>query len=130
MGGAFLADKAYSTLYLEPGQRNHWLVLELEGVRSNRSAIGARIKVTVESKDGRARSIAAVGSGGSFGGSPLRQEIGLGDATRVTAVEVLWPATGKTQKIEGLKANTFYRIREGDTAATPVPRKPFRIGGR
>ena len=31
MGGAFLADKAYSALYLNPGEGNHWLRLELEG---------------------------------------------------------------------------------------------------
>ena len=48
MGGAFLADKAYSALYLNPGEGNHWLRLELEGVRSNRSAIGARIKVELK----------------------------------------------------------------------------------
>ena len=48
----------------------------------------------------------------------------------MTSVEILWPVTGKTQRIEGLKPNAFYRIREGDAAATPVERKPFRIGGR
>ena len=57
MGGAFLADKAYSTLYLNPGEGNHWLRLELQGVRSNRSAIGARIKVELKTASGIAPSL-------------------------------------------------------------------------
>ena len=40
-----------------------------------------------------------VGSGGSFGGSPLRQTIGLGRAERIERVEVLWPRTGATQVV-------------------------------
>ena len=52
MGGAFAADEACSALYENPGNANPWLGLELEGVRSNRSAIGARIKVTVQTKAG------------------------------------------------------------------------------
>lgn len=47
MGGAVLADKARSMLYTNPGSANAWLSLELEGVRSNRRAMGARIKVVL-----------------------------------------------------------------------------------
>ena len=75
--------------------------------------------MTVEGKGGTRAIHRVVNSGGSFGANPLRQEIGLGDAARVTSVEILWPVTGKTQRIEGLKPNAFYRIREGDAAATP-----------
>ena len=50
MGGAFLADKAYSALYLNPGGATTGCGLELEGVRSNRSAIGARIKVELKTE--------------------------------------------------------------------------------
>src|SRR5207247_255559 len=56
MGGAYLTDTAYSALYLSPGNTNRWVDLELEGVRSNRNAIGARIEVVAEGKGGR-RSI-------------------------------------------------------------------------
>jgi hypothetical protein len=67
MGGAFLADKAFSALYLNPGTRNHWLRLELQGVRSNRSAIGARIKVELRTASGVRHLYRTVGGGGSFG---------------------------------------------------------------
>jgi hypothetical protein len=130
MGGAHLADRAYTTLYRNPGNENRWLVLELAGTTTNRRAIGARIKVTVEGKGGTRAIHRVVSSGGSFGANPLRQEIGLGDATRVASVEIAWPVSGKTQRVTGLQTNTFYRIREGDAAATPVPRKPFQVGGR
>ena len=60
-------------LFENPGHANDWLGLNLVGVRSNRAAIGARIKVTVQSADGTRREIhRTVSSGGSFGASPLR----------------------------------------------------------
>src|SRR4029078_9965945 len=45
LGGAYTGDKYYTALYANPGHENHWLKLKLEGVTSNRSAIGARIRV-------------------------------------------------------------------------------------
>ena len=54
-----------------------------------------------------------VSSGGSFGSNPTRQEIGLGKATSIKRVEVIWPATGKAQVFENLKVNAGYLIREG-----------------
>ena len=120
MGGAYLADKAHSALYRNPGNANHWLTLDLEGVRSNRKGIGARIKVGLETKRGPRFLYRTVGSGGSFGASPLRQEIGLGDATRIASVEVFWPVSGSTQTVRGLQVDHRYRVREGAAGATPV----------
>jgi len=129
MGGAYLTDKAYSALYLNPGNENAWLVLELEGVRTNRRALGARIKVSFETKTGLRSVYRTVGSGGSFGASPLRQEIGLADATRVTAVEITWPATGEVQKLDGIELRHRYRIREGSPDPQPVDLPSFVLGG-
>jgi len=127
IGGAFLADKAYSTLYLNPGRGNHWLRLELQGVRSNRSAIGARIKVELKTANGVRHLYRTVGSGGSFGCSPLRAEIGLADARGVASVEVFWPATGQTQRLTGLLRDRGYRVRENAAAAVEIARRSFRI---
>jgi FG-GAP-like repeat/ASPIC and UnbV len=128
MGGAYTADKAYSALYENPGNANHWVTLELEGVRSNRRAIGARVKVTVETRAGTTRAIhRTVGSGGSFGASPLRQEIGLGDARRITSIEIFWPVTGQLQRLDGIPLDRHYRIREGVDAAVKLDRPSFRI---
>jgi hypothetical protein len=128
MGGAYAGDKAWSVLYANPGPVRRWIGLELEGVRSTRSAIGARIELTVETRSGERSIHRTVGSGGSFGASPLRQHVGLGDARRITSVEVLWPATGRTQKLSGLRMDRWHRIREGLDTAVPLERPAFRIG--
>ena len=120
MGGAYLADKAWSALYQNPGNANAWLGIELEGVRSNRKAIGARLKVVVATAAGPRSLYRTVGSGGSFGASPLRQEIGLGAATAVERLEVFWPVTGETQTLHGLQPRHRYRIREDSPEAREV----------
>ena len=125
MGGAHLADKAYSAFYENPGNANRWVTLELEGVRSNRSALGARIKVAVSAPGGPRILHRTVSSGGSFGASPLRQEIGLGDATGIDSVEIVWPAPGQTQRLGPLELDRRYHVREGSDAvarAGPPPR--------
>jgi hypothetical protein len=127
MGGAFLADRARSALYENPGNENRWLVLELEGVRSNRRALGARIEVSVETAAGRRRLHRTVSSGGSFGASPFRQEIGLGRARRVEWVQIVWPVTGEVQRIDGLRPERHYRIREGARGAIELKRPRFTL---
>jgi FG-GAP-like repeat/ASPIC and UnbV len=129
MGGAYLADKAYSTLFKNPGNRNHWLTLDLEGVRSNRRALGARIEVVVDTRQGRRSIFRTVGSGGSFGANPFRQEIGLGDAKRIVSVKVFWPVTGETQGVEGIALDRRYAVREGQREARLLQRSTFALGG-
>jgi ASPIC and UnbV/FG-GAP-like repeat len=125
LGGAYPGDLARSALFLNPGNQNHWLKLKLEGTRSNRAAIGARIKVNVKIAGGARSIYKTVNSGGSFGSSPLRQEIGLGDASEVTSVEVFWPASGIHQTLSGFALDHAYRIREN--RAEPVAWELKRI---
>jgi hypothetical protein len=125
MGGLYESDTAFDTLYENPGHGNHWITLKLEGVQTNRSAIGARIKVVIL-EGGQQRAIyKTVGSGGSFGANPLRQEIGLGQASAIDHVEIFWPVTGKTQLLTGLELDRFYKVREGDAQAVLWPLKTF-----
>ena len=113
MGGAYEGDNYRNVLFANPGHGNHWLTLQLEGTNSNRSAIGARIKVTVDTGRGTRSIFKWVTSGASFGGSPLRQEIGLGRAERIMSVEVMWPRGGRTREFSEVTMNRFYRLREG-----------------
>jgi len=62
-----------------------------------------------------------------FGASPLRQEIGLGQASTIAAVEIYWPVTGKTQTLKGLQTDHFYRVREGDAEAKLWDLKSFSV---
>jgi hypothetical protein len=123
MGGAFAGDTSFNVLYHNPGNTNHWLKLKLEGTKSNRVAIGARINVTVKTSTGLRHIFKTVNSGGSFGSSPLRQEIGLGNATEITAVDIDWPASGIHQTLKELAPDHCYHVREGDAHAEPVELK-------
>jgi hypothetical protein len=127
MGGAVSGDVYHNVLYLNPGNSNHWITLKLEGVQSNRAAIGARIRVVVDSDSGEHSYYKTVGTGGSFGASPLRQEIGLGQAKSITRVEILWPRTGHYQTLTGLNMDRFYRVREDSAHATLWNLKSFTL---
>ncbi len=127
MGGAVTGDHFRNVLYENPGSGNHWLTLRLEGVRSNRSAIGARIHVEVETPAGPRSIYRTVGSGGSFGASPLRQEIGLGRASAIRMVTIGWPASGTTQTLNGLELDRFYEVKEGEPAARQVTPKRIHL---
>jgi hypothetical protein len=82
-------------------------------VKTNRAGIGARIKVVVRTDRGEREIHRTVGSGGSFGASPVRQEIGLGTAGTIMRAEIFWPVTGVTQVVDDLKINRCYHVREG-----------------
>ncbi len=127
MGGAMTGDVYPNVLFENPGFGNHWLKLRLQGVKANRCAIGARVRVDIE-EDGRARSLhRTVSSGGSFGANPLRLEIGLGKAGRVVGVEILWPGSGTRQTVRGLQFDRAYVIVEGEPKAKETPLKTFRF---
>jgi hypothetical protein len=83
--------------------------------------------VDIEEK-GKVRSLhRTVGSGGSFGASPLRVELGLGKAEKIVAVEILWPGSGTRQSVRGLKLDQAYVVREGVAEARAFTLKTFRF---
>ena len=128
LGGAFQGDRFMPVLYRNPGHGNHWVTLELEGVQTNKMAFGARIRVTFR-ESSRERSVyRAVGSLSSFGGNPARQHIGIGKATRVREIEILWPVSGKRQIFRNVQADRNYHVVEGRDQLEPVHLKQFEIG--
>ena len=128
MGGAFPGDKAHNVFYENPGLGNHWLTIRLVGVRSNRSAIGARIRAEIV-EDGTRRSVYKhVNSGGTFGANPLRQTIGLGKATVVETLEVFWPTTGLTQTFTDVAADRALQISEASPSYSTLPLQRLTLG--
>jgi hypothetical protein len=126
MGGWFSGDVYPNVLFENPGHGRHWITLILEGTQSNRSAVGARIRLATRI-DGVAREIfRTVSTGGSFGSSTLQQEIGLDGATTVESVRIDWPS-GQRQEIRDLAADRVYRIREGESDAVPLERRRIRL---
>jgi hypothetical protein len=110
---------------LSGGER--WVTLRVEGRRSNRSAIGTRIRVQVRTPSGPRDITATVSSGGSFGGGSLQREIGLGQAGAIELIEVRWPTTGAVQQFKDVPMDRFYRVVEGDERITELtlPRIPL-----
>jgi hypothetical protein len=130
MGGAFSGDKAHNVFYENPGFGNHWLTMKLVGARSNRSAIGARIRAEIDENGVRRSVYKHVNSGGTFGANPLRQTIGLGTASVVRVLEVFWPTTGDTQTWTNVRADQAIQIVEGESSYSTLALKPMRLGRR
>jgi len=129
LGGAFAGDAAGNALFENPGFGNHWIRVELVGVRSNRSAIGARLRMDVV-EDGERRSIySRVNTGGSFGANPLRREIGLGRAERIELLEVYWPASDETQRYREVAVDQRIEITEGKEKYRRLPQLRISFGG-
>jgi len=130
VGGATLGDSHALRIFKNPGNGNDWITVKLVGVKTNRVAIGARIKVTVENEGRGTRSIyRTVGSGGSFGASPLQQHIGLGQSAKILSLEVFWPASKTQQVFQDVNKNQFLEITEFGDKYTKLDRKPFSLGG-
>jgi len=103
--------------------------LKLVGVKSNRAAIGARIKVTVEDAGQAKREIyRTVSSGGSFGANPLQQHIGLGKDARIVNIETWWPATDTRQNFAGVEKNQFLEIREFGKEYVKLEKRRVKLG--
>jgi enediyne biosynthesis protein E4 len=96
------------SLYRSDGGGHHWIGFRLEGSRSNRSAIGARVEI--ETHGGVQMS--EVYSGASYlSHDDLRVHFGLGAATRVDRVRIRWP-NGNMQELEGFDADRYVTLRE------------------
>jgi len=127
LGGFVPVDRYQNALFENLQPNGHWLYLELEGTRTNREATGARVKVVVETPDGPREVHRAAGSVSSFGGSPHRLEIGLGDAARIARLEIRWPRTAELQVFEDVPLDACLRVREGSAAFERVELKSFRF---
>jgi hypothetical protein len=113
IGGPTPGDKHAFRYFKNPGNTNNWISVKLVGVKTNRAAIGARIKVTAENKGRGVRSIyRTVGSGGSFGANPLEQHVGLGAEARIDEIEIWWPTSKTRQVFTNVATNQFIEIKE------------------
>jgi hypothetical protein len=91
-----------------PGR--HWVSFELAGTKSNRLAIGARLKIVA----GGMTQTDEIHSGGSYlSQNDLRVHFGLGQATKIDTLEIRWPS-GKVEMIKELESDKFYSVLEGE----------------
>ena len=110
-GGTTNGDRYHNILFENPGRGNHWLTVKLVGVKTNRAAIGARIKVVGAGENPRTIH-RHVSSGSSFGANPLQQTIGLAKAQVVALLEIHWPTSGTTQVFRDIGADQAIEVTE------------------
>jgi hypothetical protein len=95
--------------------KNNWIKIRTIGVKSNRSGIGARIKITSrgEGEKSSRTQIDEVRSGGGYiSQSDLRIHFGLGKAEKVDTIEVHWPS-GQVDTMKDVPANRLIYVKEG-----------------
>ena len=111
MGGAYEGDVFTNVLYENPIDENNWIVIELEGITTNKSAIGTRIELELSS----GRKINSVtGTGGSFGASSLQHEIGLGTSDNIKKLSIFWQ-NSETAEFTDIAALQKIKVTEGQT---------------
>jgi hypothetical protein len=98
-------------LYKNSGNSNKWIILRLNGVNSNRSAIGTRVRI----KTGTLNQIREVeGGSGGKGMNSLPVEFGIGTASIIDSLIIKWPS-GLEQRFANVTPNTIYNVTEGQT---------------
>jgi enediyne biosynthesis protein E4 len=96
-------------LHNSGGNGNHFASIKLVGTKSNRDAIGARLKLTA----GGISQIREISAAGSYlSSSDLRAHFGLGSAVKIDKLEITWPS-GARQTFQDFPADQFYSIQEG-----------------
>jgi len=108
-----------SPMILKPkgGPQNHWISFQLEGTKSNRLALNARVQATA----GDLVQLGEVISSGSYlSQNDLRIHFGLGEHERVDKAKVLWP-NGRAEVLTNLSADRFYVLREGFGVVSSKP---------
>jgi enediyne biosynthesis protein E4 len=107
--------------YIGSGNRkaNNWLKLKLAGAKSNRSAIGARVRL----KSGARLQVQEVTSQSSYySHNDLRLHFGLGENTKADQIEIRWP-DGQSETIKDIAANQIVKIKEGSGVVSRTDNK-------
>ena len=105
-------DGGSNFLYHNNTNDNHWLEFRLIGTRSNRTAIGAKVRVHATINGQSFWQMREVSGGdGEMGQNSLHVHVGLGNATNADLVRIEWPS-GTTQELSNVAANQFLTVTE------------------
>jgi hypothetical protein len=102
-------DGAALVLRNRGSSKNHWLLLNLVGAKSNRDAIGAKVRLISEDAKQQSRLVSTAGS--YISASDKRVHFGLGRATKAQLIEITWPS-GIMQRLESVAADQILTIHE------------------
>jgi enediyne biosynthesis protein E4 len=113
-------NAAPSLLVNQVRSPNHWIGLRLQGTKSNRDGMGARVVLKV----GARVLVDEVRSGSSYdSNSDRRLHFGLGAAIKIDSVQVRWPS-GLTERFENIAVDSIHTLKEGSGAPAPQPVAP------
>jgi len=99
-----------AALFVRKGGADHnWIVLDLEGTRSNRDAIGARVQLVLPS--GRSLFEHVTTANGIYSASDKRVHFGLGTETGIASIQITWPS-GIVQRLERPPINQVLHVEE------------------
>ena len=107
-GGAYPGDLMTTSVFAPKHRPGNYLAVLLEGTKSNRAAVGARLKLIAGGREQHR----VLNGGSNFGCLPPQQHFGLGTLESVESLEVWWPS-GLKERFEALQVNTRVKIVEG-----------------
>ncbi|MBN8707660.1 MAG: ASPIC/UnbV domain-containing protein, partial [Bacteroidetes bacterium] len=100
-----------------------WIQFDLEGVKSNRSGIGAILHIYSSSNGKMLHQTRRMSGQSGYGSQTLRIHAGLGSSEVADSVVILWPS-GIRQKLENVPSNHLYPVKEDTLAAVSVKEEP------
>ena len=99
------------------GSRNHWLIVQTIGVKSNRQGLGAQIRIKLP---GGSTQFAMVSTASSYlSASDSRVHFGLGQAERVESIQIAWPS-GIAQTLTDVRGDQVLKVTEPLDVATQI----------
>jgi hypothetical protein len=106
-------------LYRNHGNSNHWISFKLVGTASNRSAIGAKVRVQATIFGRTYWQMREIG-GGNRHQNDLRPHFGLGDSVRANRVRIEWPS-GIVQELTNVAAGQILPVTEHQAGPLAPP---------
>ncbi|MGI9106359.1 MAG: CRTAC1 family protein [Pyrinomonadaceae bacterium] len=104
-------------------QTHNWLTVKLAGTKSNRSAIGSRVRVIAAA---HTQTQELTGQSSYYSHNDARLHFGLGAANKIDRIEVRWP-TGAIELFTGISVNQFATLKEGGGVAVPGLESPVKV---
>jgi hypothetical protein len=121
-----------NALFHNTGNANHWLKVKCIGSASNRSAIGAKVRVKAVINGKSFWQLREITSGDGFGSAALTAHFGLGNATNVDTLRIEWPS-GTVQEFHDVASKQLWTVTEpprlSATLRNSAPQFTIKGGG-
>lgn len=121
LGGAYEGDNFFNALFKNNWNKGNWLKVQLEGVKTNRAGLGAKLEVHLEGGQTLYRT---VDNSSSFGENPFMVHLGLGEKERLEKLVIHWPSGIQTEYF-GISKNQRILVREGENKIVPLEVESF-----